>query len=313
MRLLAAAFAIVLGCTNSHGEQGATLGVESELGGQAGQRTAPAQPAENGGRGPVKMDGESGSPMVAAGGAAGAPETGGVGEAGSPEGVQPSIPRPHPFDDGRTINVYFAGDSHTKLPGLRKCFDEWARSGALRFDLVGAFSNGDFEDNQHSAVSGVKVRSVRERAKLELGAGKLFPEVSLVLVLIGTNNINDVGVDIGATLREYGGMLDVVSDLATSTVPDARLFVTSIPPIAPGVQGDVQVDEFNAGLPDEWDRFDARHPGNPLVRWDLRRAVGDFEQSNFIDTGHMNPAGYAKACHGSGGLIPATEDFFSVN
>jgi hypothetical protein len=226
-------------------------------------------------------------------------------------GVAAAASRPF---GGRPIKAYFTGDSITKLPGMRRAFADFVSANGLDVDMVGAFSTGEFADNQHSAVSGVKIRSVRERAKLELGAGKPYPDVSLIFVLIGTNNINDAGVDVQAALDEYAGTLDVLSNLATSTVPDARIFVSTIPPIQPGVLGDAQVDEFNAGMPQRWDAFDARRPDNKLVRWDMHAGLSPWSPDLQPDSAHPNDAGFAKACGSTPlGLIPVAEHFFGFN
>jgi len=202
--------------------------------------------------------------------------------------------------------AYFTGDSLTKAEGMRLAFSEFAMARGLDAETVGAFTGGDFPDNQHSAVSGVKIRSVRERAKLELGAGNPYPDVSLVFLMIGTNNVNDVGVAVPAAVAEYAETLDVIAGLA----PNSRIFVTTLPPIKPGVQGAEQVDEYDAELPAAWDSFDARHE-KPLVRWDMNRAIGPFDQELFVDSGHPNPGGWAKACADPAGLVPAIERLFS--
>jgi hypothetical protein len=206
--------------------------------------------------------------------------------------------------------VYFVGDSLTVAEGMRRAvFDYYSTHvPALNIDMVGPYSNGTFGPNdQHSGVGGQELATITARAVLELGTGGAYPDVKLVHFLACTNDVNNVGANVSAILTAYANSLTSIHNEIVATQPTARIAVTTLPPIQPGVQGEAEAVAFNAGLPAIWDAFDTAHPSNTLLRWDLYTAIGGaWSAGYYLDTLHPNATGWAVACaHPTHGLIQA--------
>jgi lysophospholipase L1-like esterase len=195
--------------------------------------------------------------------------------------------------------VYFIGDSTTKLQGLRLATYDYYTTHVpvLDIDMVGSFNDGNFPDNQHSAVNGATLLGINNRVNLELGAGNAFSDVLLVHLLAGVNDLNDPGANVPAILTAYANLLTNINTRITGTQPTARIAVTTIQPLQPGTMGEAEVVAFNAGLPAIWNAFDAAHPATPLIRWDLYNALGGaWNGAYYLDSAHNNATGYAVAC-----------------
>jgi hypothetical protein len=210
--------------------------------------------------------------------------------------------------------VYFVGDSLTVADGMRKAVYDYYTTHAptLNIDMVGSFSSGSFgPDNQHSGVNGVEIAGVQSRAVSELGTGSPFPDVKLVHVLAGVNDLNNAGANVSTILTAYGNMLTAIHNEIVATQSTARIAVTTLMPLQPGSAGETEVVSFNAGLPAVWDAFDAAHPSNTLLRWDLYNAIGGaWASGNYLDSTHPNATGWATACaHPTYGLIQAISPY----
>jgi uncharacterized repeat protein (TIGR02059 family) len=209
--------------------------------------------------------------------------------------------------------VYPVGDSLTKAQGMRKAVYDYYIGAGKSIDMVGAASDGTFPDNQHSGFNGVEIASIQARAVSELGTGKAFPAVKLVLLLGAVNDLNNTGADVSAILTAYANALTAIHNAATSSTATARIAVTTIMPLQPGTQGEAEVVAFNAGLPAVWNAFDSAHPSNTLLRWDLYTAIGGvWNPSYYLDSTHPNDAGWAAACaHSTAGLIQAISAYLN--
>jgi hypothetical protein len=212
--------------------------------------------------------------------------------------------------------VYFVGDSLTVADGMRKAVYDYYTTHAptLNIDMVGSFSSGAFgPDNQHSGVNGVEIAGVQSRAVSELGTGSPFPNVKLVHVLAGVNDLNNAGANVSTILTAYGNMLTAIYNEIVATQSTARIAVTTIMPLQPGSAGETEVVSFNAGLPAVWDAFDAAHPSNTLLRWDLYNAIGGaWASGNYLDSTHPNATGWATACaHPTYGLLAAVGPYLN--
>lgn len=192
--------------------------------------------------------------------------------------------------------IYWIGDSITKRAGMREVLYNYIVANSLHIDAQGSFHDGAFPDNEHSAVNGVEINSVNGRAVSELGTGNAFPGILLILVMAGTNNVNNVPYNNTTTLTQYADMLEDMHTAVTSSNASAKICVTTILPIEPGVVGDTNVPLFNGGLPAIWDAFDLAHPSNILIRWDANQAMGPWSPLYFADSAHPNTAGYQRIC-----------------
>lgn len=212
--------------------------------------------------------------------------------------------------------VYFIGDSTTKLQGMRLATYDYYTTHVpiLSIDMVGSFNDGSFPDNQHSAVNGATLLGINNRVNLELGAGNAFSDVLLVHLLAGVNDLNDPGANVPAILTAYQNLVINILTRITGTQPTARCAVTTIQPLQPGTQGEAEVVAFNAGLPAVWNAVDALFPANLLIRWDLYNAIGGaWDGANYLDSAHPNATGYALACADpTDGLIQAIAPYLEA-
>lgn len=210
--------------------------------------------------------------------------------------------------------VYFVGDSLTKASGMRLALYNYYIGAGKSIDMVGAAADGTFPDNQHSGFNGVELSSIQGRAVAELGTGHAYPAVKLVHILACVNDLNNAGANVTTILNSYATALEAIFTAASSSTATVRLAVTTIMPLQPGTQGEAEVVAFNAGLAAKWNTFDAAHPSNTLLRWDLYNAIGGaWNASLYLDSTHPNPTGWANACaHGTYGLIPAISAYINA-
>lgn len=199
--------------------------------------------------------------------------------------------------------VFFLGDSTTVQEWQRLATYNYATTHAppLNISQVGPYTNNldSFPGGHHGAINGATILTAKGVVDANLGTGSPYPNVKLVCVLIAVNDLNDVGADVNAILTAYANLLEDIHTRITATQPTARIAVTTIQPLQPGTQGDTQVVAFNAGVPAKWNAFDAAHPSNTLIRWDLYTAIGaawNVGGNRYLDSTHPNANGGAIAC-----------------
>lgn len=182
------------------------------------------------------------------------------------------------------------GDSGNNAGGFRDWIADYIVSNGLSLDAVGSRAQGLFPDRQHSAQGGLAIASIASLNVTDLATRN----PSLILNMMGTNNMDDVG-GASAALTAYQTALGDIFTAAVARKSTVRISVTTILPIQTGQAGWDQVATFNAGLPAIWDAFDAAHPSNTLIRWDAHAAIGGAWSSTYFgaDPVHPNDAGYA--------------------
>lgn len=224
--------------------------------------------------------------------------------------------------------VQFIGDSLTTaqlatnggmpalLPGAVT-----ARGGVVTPD--GPLSTGQPQPIRHSANSGdspVDMRIRVESANQGLGtigggtgSAGYYSRTILACVMAGTNPTGS-GTDAqkaAQTAIDYAALLESIAVRLAQAGSGWRIQVTTIPPQA-GVSTYPQL--YNALLPAVWNNFNSLHPSNPLIIWDAYAAMGSYNPAYYVDSAHLNNAGYIKICNEPvTGMFQATVPFILAN
>ncbi|HVG98365.1 MAG TPA: SGNH/GDSL hydrolase family protein, partial [Chloroflexota bacterium] len=145
-------------------------------------------------------------------------------------------PKVMPLGDSLTDGYNIPGGYRPELQAL-------LQSDGLQVDFVGSLTNGPagFRDQEHEGHSGWRIEQIDGQARAWLTASQ--PEV--VLLLIGTNDMAQNFDPAGAP-----GRLSALLDTITSTLPQTRVIVSSIPRMGPG-PSDVldRIQAYNAAIP----------------------------------------------------------------
>lgn len=209
-------------------------------------------------------------------------------DAGAPDAAPALAPRCAGFSGfvwelGDSITY---GKGGTKQAGYRPELATWMVDGCP----VAFTGTAPGPEGAHDGHPGFDLQQIRDVVAHNYSAHQHVGAVSLIILMAGANNMDTVTpYDPVATPALYAALLDDVS-----VFPETRIVVTTVTPHQAAV-AEARIVEFNAKLPAIWDAWDARHPGNRLIRADQHRALGGvWSAALFSDVVHMNPAGYTK-------------------
>jgi hypothetical protein len=161
-----------------------------------------------------------------------------------------------PLGDSITDGITVSGAYRTGL---------WQRfvGGGYKVDFVGSLSGGpaNLGDHDHEGHSGWRIDQID--ANIAGWLGTYQPHT--VLLHIGTNDVlqND---DVANAPARLSGLIDHI----TAAVPTAEVFVAQIIPLANSGQN-AQVRTYNAAIPEQGLRGQARAPGRHVRRADHGR------------------------------------------
>jgi lysophospholipase L1-like esterase len=200
---------------------------------------------------------------------------------------------------GSSVNppsVAFVGDSITVGSGStgsglggyrRRVIENLASDGySDRLLCLGEQRDSNFNNSDHSGVSGNTTAQMTTRVAANFGAGKRQPDAFFVLA--GANNAASDPARTAFT-TDYPLLLDALH----AANPSAKIIVSTITDSSDAGYAP-RIDSMNAEIASLWDAWEAANPSAPaLVRLDLRSVLGDWAAGNFADFIHPNNTGYA--------------------
>ncbi|KAH8831577.1 SGNH hydrolase-type esterase domain-containing protein [Flagelloscypha sp. PMI_526] len=169
---------------------------------------------------------------------------------------------------------YLSSDGNS----YRKTLKDSLASAGNTIDFVGRLTSGNMTDNQNEGYSGFTISQVAAKAR-ESGAIALQP--SLILLMVGTNDMNNPSIDKSTS----PGTLIALVDQLFGSFPSATIVVSGIIPISGSTNS--YVGPYNSASKA---LVNQRASAGKKVLW----IDSTLTTANLGDWLHPNDAGYVK-------------------
>jgi Ca2+-binding RTX toxin-like protein len=175
-----------------------------------------------------------------------------------------------------------SGTASPKGDGYRGPLSQKFNASSIAVDFVGSHRDGpsSFLDREHEGVPGLRADDLVPNVRSLMS--KYYPDI--VLLMIGSNDIEQEGRRGVSNLR--GEISSILDDIA-NTLPNTTIFLSTLPPIKPGVAGSSLVPAANVAIKSA--AADAIAKGQHVSLVMPQLTVRDL-----ADADHPTAAGYAK-------------------